>query len=252
MEEWSQSLCKHASNTASNDFNAMLMIHYKNGKNSIGAHRDDELGLGKQAIIGSLSMGATRTFILKSMKIGPNSGKKIEFRVPLINGSFLVMNAGFQNHWLHSIPKERNVIGDRVCVTFRKYNLASCKLQKPEIKQPKMKKMKNVDVDSVNAPRLLRAVSYVCMVPKMKIKHQGMVKQRIKTFESRSTSSHSPHDGSIHHTPTKLKGQRICDVKNPLIRSLIGVDMLQQNNQKRAPKNGKASKLQWVKKQKKK
>merc|ERR1712154_139197 len=148
-------------------------------------------------------------------------------------------------------PKERNVIGDRVCVTFRKYNLARDKLQKPKINNTKLKKMKNmVDVDSVNAPRLLRAVSYVCMVPKMKIKTQGMVKQRIEAFESKSTCSHSPHDGRIHHTPTKMKRQRICDVKNPLIRSLIGVDMLQKNGHNKkgnVQKNGKSSKPQWVK-----
>merc|ERR1712048_1235350 len=85
-------------------------------------------------------------------------------------------------------------------------------------------KLNNVDVDDVNAPRLLRAVSYVCMTPKMKIKDQGKVmKKRVEAFESKSTWSHSPHDGGILWTPSELKRQIIFDIEDPLKRTLIGV-----------------------------
>jgi len=123
LEEWSNCLLKHGSKTASNQFNAMLVIHYKTGNNSVGLHADDDYGLGENPIIGSLSLGAKRTFFIKSKQINRETGKKIEIYVPLTHGCFLLMSNRFQKYWLHSIPKEKNVIGDRVNVTFRKYAL---------------------------------------------------------------------------------------------------------------------------------
>merc|ERR1712176_1373006 len=123
LEEWSHCLLEHGSKTASNEFNAMLVIHYKDGKNSIGFHHDNDYGLGENPIIGSLSLGSKRTFFIKSKQINRETGKKIEIYVPLTHGCFLLMSNRFQKYWLHSIPKEKNVIGDRVNVTFRKYAL---------------------------------------------------------------------------------------------------------------------------------
>ena len=220
MEKWSKYLLKHASNTASNEFNAMLMIHYKNGNNSIALHSDDDYGLGQNSIISSLSLGAKRTFFIKSKEIDPTLGKKIEFKIPLIHGSFMTMNAGFQKYWLHSIPKERNVISDRINVTFRKYSLS----------KDRKKSNKMVDIDGINVPSLLRAVSYICMTPKIKVKNLNVIKQRIKAYESFNTCSHWPHKCQILHKPLGVKQQSVNDINDDLIKSLIGLDMLQNAN----------------------
>merc|ERR1711920_496124 len=100
------------------------------------------------------------------------------------------------------------------------------KTEKANDKLQKMKKDRLNDVDDVDAPRLLRAVSYVCMVPKSKVQSQGFVRERIRAFETNSTMSHSPHDGRILFTPPELKGRSAYDVEDKLISSLIGVDML--------------------------
>ena len=46
-------------------FNYVLVNLYRNGQDSNGWHADDELALGKNPIIASLSLGATRRFDLK-------------------------------------------------------------------------------------------------------------------------------------------------------------------------------------------
>jgi len=228
LETWSECLLQHASRTAHNEFNAMLLIQYLNGKNSIGLHSDDDYGLGKRATIGSLSLGSKRTFFIKSKQTYGRSQQKIELHVPLTHGSFVVMNAGFQQHWLHSIPKEKDVIGDRINVTFRKYAL-----QKDSINEKNAKLVQDasklesveVDIDDVNVPSVLRAACYVCMVPKAKVKSLEVIQQRIGAFETWSTCSHSPNSGSVLHKPHGMNEQSIDNVDD-LMKSLIGVDML--------------------------
>merc|ERR1719323_2356013 len=46
-------------------FNFVLINRYKDGKDRIGAHRDDEKGIDRGAPIAGLSFGATRDFVLK-------------------------------------------------------------------------------------------------------------------------------------------------------------------------------------------
>jgi alkylated DNA repair dioxygenase AlkB len=46
-------------------FNSVLLNYYRNERDSMGFHADDEPELGPQPAIASLSFGAARTFILK-------------------------------------------------------------------------------------------------------------------------------------------------------------------------------------------
>ena len=47
------------------DFNSVLLNYYRNHRDSMGLHSDDEPELGSRPIIASLSLGEERTFILK-------------------------------------------------------------------------------------------------------------------------------------------------------------------------------------------
>src|SRR5439155_25401348 len=46
-------------------FNSVLLNYYRDNRDSMGFHSDDEPELGKQPVIASLSLGEERTFILK-------------------------------------------------------------------------------------------------------------------------------------------------------------------------------------------
>jgi alkylated DNA repair dioxygenase AlkB len=95
-------------------WDSMLLNLYRDGRDSIGFHADDEPELGPNPVIGSVSLGAARRFVLKH----PASGEKVEFELP--HGSLLVMGGTSQHHWRHGVPKTRKPVGARINLTFRR------------------------------------------------------------------------------------------------------------------------------------
>ena len=64
-------------------FTSALLNLYRDGKDSMGWHRDNEKELGTNPVIGSVSFGAARTFKLRHYE-----NKKELRTIELINGSF--------------------------------------------------------------------------------------------------------------------------------------------------------------------
>jgi alkylated DNA repair dioxygenase AlkB len=100
--------------TTSFSFNSVLLNWYRDGNDSISWHTDAEQELGLNPIIGSVSFGETRRFILR--RIDKNN-EKVE--IPLKNGSLLIMYGEMQHFWQHSIPKQKNITNLRFNLTFR-------------------------------------------------------------------------------------------------------------------------------------
>ena len=96
------------------DFNSVLVNYYRDGKDSMGWHSDDEKELGHNPVIASVSLGAERAFHLKHKKI-----KTLKHKLNLQNGSLLLMKNETQHHWLHQIPKTKKPLGKRINLTFR-------------------------------------------------------------------------------------------------------------------------------------
>lgn len=96
------------------DINSALLNLYRNGDDSVGWHSDDEPELGPHPQIASLSLGASRRFVLKNRH---NKSNKLELE--LNAGSLLFMLGDTQQHWLHAVPKTRKSVGERINVTFR-------------------------------------------------------------------------------------------------------------------------------------
>ena len=94
-------------------FNSVLLNRYRNERDSMGMHSDDEAELGKDPVIASLSYGATRNFILRHKR------DKRTVRLPLEDGSLLVMGGQLQKNWLHGINKSTRALGARINLTFR-------------------------------------------------------------------------------------------------------------------------------------
>ena len=95
-------------------FNSVLLNYYRNERDSVSWHSDDEPELGKDPIIGSVSFGDVRTFQLKH-----KTDKSLTISKDLPDGSYLVMAGSTQHHWLHQIPKRTRKIGPRINLTFR-------------------------------------------------------------------------------------------------------------------------------------
>lgn len=96
-------------------FNSVLINWYRNERDSMGWHADDEKELGKNPLIVSVSLGVTRKFIFRH-----KLKKNYKVNVNLANGSLLIMQGETQHFWEHSIPKQSKVCEDRINLTFRK------------------------------------------------------------------------------------------------------------------------------------
>jgi alkylated DNA repair dioxygenase AlkB len=106
---------KHRIEVASQaSFNSVLLNRYRDGRDSIGMHADDEPELGVNPVVASVSFGAVRTF---SMKHRATRAKHV---VELTQGSLLVMAGTCQHHWLHGVPKTERPVGERINLTFRR------------------------------------------------------------------------------------------------------------------------------------
>ena len=96
-------------------FNSVLLNYYRDNRDSMGFHSDDERELGDQPVIASLSLGEERTFIFKHKTM-----KNIKpVRMKLASGSLLLMKGETQRYWKHGIDKETRPCGSRVNLTFR-------------------------------------------------------------------------------------------------------------------------------------
>ena len=101
--------------TTGMEFTSCLANLYRDGQDSNGWHADNEKSLGKNPIIASVSLGATRKFNFKH-----RNKKQLKETLFLEHGSLLIMQGKTQHYWLHQIPKTKKEVGKRINLTFRK------------------------------------------------------------------------------------------------------------------------------------
>lgn len=99
---------------ADTEFNHLLLNLYRSGVDSMGMHADDEPELGRDPVVATLSLGATRRFSLKARR----GGHRLDY--PLGNGSLLIMGGRCQAEYVHGIPKTRAPVSPRLSITFRR------------------------------------------------------------------------------------------------------------------------------------
>jgi alkylated DNA repair dioxygenase AlkB len=100
--------------TAGASLNSLLLNYYRSGQDSIGFHADDEAELGRNPVVPSVSLGATRTFVLRHNA----TGERRTFK--LTHGSLLLMAGTLQHHYKHAVPRARGEVGPRINLTFRR------------------------------------------------------------------------------------------------------------------------------------
>jgi len=110
-----QQLKLRVESIANQSFNSVLINYYRDGKDSMGWHSDDEPELGKNPVIASISLGQPRRFLLRH-----RSDKTIPQQELLLNsGSLLIMAGQLQHNWHHSVPKTSRPLEGRINLTFR-------------------------------------------------------------------------------------------------------------------------------------
>lgn len=95
-------------------FNCVLLNLYRDGRDSMGWHSDDEAELGSCPTIASVSLGAARRFVLRC-----KSDKQRKVEIEPASGSLMIMRGDLQHYWQHALPKTARDVRPRINLTFR-------------------------------------------------------------------------------------------------------------------------------------
>ncbi len=104
---------------AAQEFNSLLLNYYRDGRDAMGWHSDDEAELDLEAPIASLSLGASRTLRFRPRQQGTAPTLAVE----LGHGDLLLMDPPTQRNWQHSLPRRLRVETPRLNLTFRRVRL---------------------------------------------------------------------------------------------------------------------------------
>jgi alkylated DNA repair dioxygenase AlkB len=100
---------------AERSFNSVLLNLYRDERDSMGWHSDNEPELGPNPVIASVSLGETREFQLRHKRRKELPTAKLK----LTHGSILVMRGTTQMFWEHCLKRESTKHGKRINLTFR-------------------------------------------------------------------------------------------------------------------------------------
>lgn len=111
------------------EFDTCLANLYRDGRDSVAWHADDEPEMG-DPIIASVSLGAPRLFKLRRKPEAREAARTARLAgapwatpdtltITLEHGSMLVMGRGVQADWEHCLPKMPACLDPRINLTFR-------------------------------------------------------------------------------------------------------------------------------------
>lgn len=95
--------------------NSVLANLYRDGRDAMGWHSDDEPELGPRPVIASLSLGGTRRFVFRHRR-----EPERKYELPLGHGSLLLMKGDTQADWKHALPRTARPVAPRINLTFRR------------------------------------------------------------------------------------------------------------------------------------
>jgi alkylated DNA repair dioxygenase AlkB len=96
-------------------FNHVLANRYRDGADSMGLHADDEPELGPDPLVAIVSLGAARRLVVKPRRKGAAGRHDLDFG----HGALLVMGGACQRHYVHGVPRQAAIAGERISLTFR-------------------------------------------------------------------------------------------------------------------------------------
>ncbi|MEA5442187.1 alpha-ketoglutarate-dependent dioxygenase AlkB [Cyanobium gracile] len=122
IEPWTPlaaAIRRRVGEAAAQEFNSLLLNYYRDGRDAMGWHADDEAELDPEAPIASLSLGASRTLRFRPRQRGTAPTLAVE----LGHGDLLLMDPPTQRHWQHGLPRRLRVETPRLNLTFRRVRL---------------------------------------------------------------------------------------------------------------------------------
>ena len=111
--QWMADLANSVASKTGFPFNRALVNYYRDGSDSVDWHADNEVELGPDPIIASVSLGVERVFQLRHNL----TGEIVSLCLP--HGSLLLMGSKIQHFYQHRLAKVKNISQQRVNFTFR-------------------------------------------------------------------------------------------------------------------------------------
>jgi alkylated DNA repair dioxygenase AlkB len=111
-----QNLRSRVEAASGHGFNAVLANLYRDGRDHVGWHADDEPDLGPAPVIASLSLGAARALSFRAR----SGDGTVRGDIVLPPGSLLLMAPAFQRDWEHAVLPHPQVAAPRLNLTFRR------------------------------------------------------------------------------------------------------------------------------------
>jgi alkylated DNA repair dioxygenase AlkB len=96
-------------------FNSVLANLYRDGRDTVGWHSDDEPELGPEPVIASLSLGGTRRFVFRHRK-----RQEHRLALDLSHGSLLLMRGGTQRN--RKLPRQADTSEVEILAWWLRYS----------------------------------------------------------------------------------------------------------------------------------
>ena len=105
-------------------FGGAGLVRYRNARDSVGFHRDRELRWLEDTLIGVLTLGAHRPWLVRPLTQGRRADPDDDDMTDVLDfspasGDLLVMGGRCQAAWLHAVPKSRERCRDRIGAQWR-------------------------------------------------------------------------------------------------------------------------------------
>ena len=106
------------------EFGGVALAHYRDEHDSVAFHRDRELRWLDDTVIGVLTMGAQRPWLMKPLTgqrtdAGDDDHLADAIDLSPASGDLMVMGGRCQAAWLHAVPKVRHRVRSRVSGQWR-------------------------------------------------------------------------------------------------------------------------------------
>jgi len=103
-------------------FDGLALAQYRNERDSVAWHRDRELKWLDDTIIGVLTLGAKRSWMMRPMgtkRAAEDDDLRDAIELAPASGDLMVMGGRTQAAWLHAVPKAHHPVRSRISVQWR-------------------------------------------------------------------------------------------------------------------------------------
>jgi hypothetical protein len=97
-------------------FDGFGLAYYRDSRDSVAMHRDREMRWLDDTVVGILTLGAQRPFLVQRRNTRDRSTAR---DLSPAGGDLMVFGGRFQADWLHGVPKTRHAVRGRISAQWR-------------------------------------------------------------------------------------------------------------------------------------